>query len=266
MRILRHLFVAFALLFAASAASADPLNALYLVIADGGSFDNPGNDEYGYETYLGVGDPTYTVVWFMNFGPAPSFPLGVPGTIFPRSSHAGNGGKEFFFIGTLQDGGENQHFAIGDAFEDSLAPGPIPDAFDQALQRGVINFPDAFEFDGPGASATVYAADFWAAFVDGESEFDINDFASIANNDFLEEFGGAGSLGWRIYSTLNAVGGGSENVFGFTEANELGVAGINENGGGTWDPKPVPEPGTLLLAGGAAVAAMLRRRRRKLAA
>jgi hypothetical protein len=268
-------------LFAAGEALADPLNTLYLVIANDGQFndfsgeppESEGEDEEEdyYASFI-ASPATYTVIHFMDFVGG-TFP-GSIGAVVNGLANAGDfANKQFFFIGLVKDQFGGTHLAIGDARDDFPAPGPIDSAMHEGLVQGLASLGAAFGLLPPGASASVLANTFWEHFANEDLGLTGEDFASIVDDVYVLDFTGEpfndgyqeiGSLGWKIYSSLDASGSGSENVFGFTDPLQMGVGAVGTNGTtGSWtQATPVPEPGTLLLAGGAALVALLRRRRR----
>lgn len=266
MNSIRLVFVGALVCLLTQASRADSLGALYLVISNDGAFNLPeGQNQTPDFQFVGQHPLpegfAYTVVHFMDFVGG-TFPAGLLATVTPLTTEQLGVfiNTQFFFIGTALDSEGNAHLLLGDQIGDPLFPRPIRSDFEQAMIRAILSFAAAFGVGAPGSMEFVSDGGFWSQFVNGEGAFSVEDFRGILNE------GGNDLVPWTVYSSMDASGSGSENVFGFTDP---ALAGIGSVGGGattgTWINQEqlatVPEPASLLLLAGAGALVTLRRRR-----
>jgi len=269
--------VALVLLSAWTPAFADTVaetqDTLFLVFANDGAFGTFRGEEGGEEGYEGyayvqyenggygvvpTGGQSYTVVNFAQFLSGFPFPGGIPAigasisgeALFAATgglfgSFADLAGHEFFFIGSYV---ASDHLMYGSDSPD----GPVvPEEVQEATIPGLMTMGGLDPaLAGLGGVAVVGDAAFWAQM--GLTPAQANQL-----------------LGAGVLASASAAGAG-ENVFGFSEASFIGIAGyqVGQDGGlgGRWE--PVPEPGScalLLLAGAAGGCRRLRRRRARAA-
>jgi len=240
-------------------------DSLFLIIANSGAFGTFSPDEEEEEEYEdGCGEEeeeedgqSYTVINLIQFLPGAMFgdPLSAITALISAGalSEATGGlfedfsdldGFEFFLVGNYV---ASDHLLFGTADEGGPA---IPDATQAAMIPGLQDMGSLDPaLGGLGGVATVSDAAFWAQM--GLTPAQVNELLA------------SGTL-----ASASAAGAG-ENVFGFTEALFIGVAGYTVGSDGslssTW--APIPEPATcLLVAAGCAGAGWLRRRRSRKAA
>jgi len=265
----------------ASADTLTPENSLYLVIsqnyAEFGTYDG---SEDGESITGSVNLPEnaqgrgltngYVVINFLAFTGG-TYPGGLTAVVYEGLlsslglSIEELGGHQFFLLGSFEE-----HLMLGAAMIPGNFPNPLPDDWEAGILAGLRNIGALGEsILLPGGVVSVSDDEFWGHFQEyAESEFSDVDFADLINPD-------GPFVGWQVYSSLDALGGGSENVFGFTDPLPIGlltIGEVNGNPGGTFTSyndlqNPVPEPSTLaLLAGGLVVAARRRRKARAQAA